>query len=132
MNYNIRPYKESDFETIHSWWIAAGECPPARGMMISNGTFVLEVDGVPALTQTVLLTQSKELCYLEGIAKNPEFKESLESLIPPLWETVFQYAKDRGYKNILGYCKVEKLKNKYQKLGLVKVMDNLSAFTREL
>lgn len=132
MNYLIRPYTHKDFEMIASWWTMQGESAPIFGMMVEDGTFVLEIDGIPALTQTVLLTQSKELCYLEGFCKNPEFKKiSLECYVPLLWDQVFSYAKNKGYKRILGYCKVDKLKNKYKRLGLIQVMDNLSGFTKE-
>lgn len=131
--YSIRAYKHSDFMTLRQWYVDSGVCPPEEGMLVEDGTFILEVEGIPALSQTVYLTQSKELCYLEGIIKNPAFKQvSLEALIPPLWDTIFSFAKDRGYKNILGYCVVDKLKDKYVRLGLTRSMDNLSAFTRSL
>lgn len=132
MNYNIRPYNHSDFSEIVSWWTHYGEPAPLEGMMTPNGSFVLELDGVSALTQTVLLTQSKELCYLEGFCKNPEFRNvSLESYIAPLWDEVFNYAKARGYKRILGYCKVPSLEKKYERLGLVKAGSQMSVFTKE-
>lgn len=131
--FNIRPYTLSDFDTIHSWWTAAKECPPVLGMMIPNGSFILELDSVPALSLTVFLTQSKEMAYIEGFIKNPLFKGvSLEEQGSALWQECFNYAKNRGYNRVLCLCQEPSLFSKYERFGMRKTANNLSSFVREL
>lgn len=133
MEFKIRPYRTSDFKEIHSWWNSANEVAPQEGMMIEDGTFVLEALGVPAITVTVYLTQSKQIAYIEGLIKNPLLKHiDLEPQTSLLMEYICDYARERGYTNLFAYCKVDKLKEKYKRYGLTQVLDNLSAFSRRL
>jgi hypothetical protein len=133
MTHNIRPYKHSDYENIVSWWLSYNECPPVFGMMVEDGTFVLQLNNVPALSLTVFLTQSKEISYLEGFIKNPVFKDiSLEDYDRLLWDHCFNYAKLRGYKRIVALCEEPKLFNKYKRLGMTEICSSLKSFTREL
>lgn len=129
---NIRNYKHSDFEDIVSWWEHYKEVPPVQGAMMEDSTFVLEINNISALSLTVLFTQSKEIAYIEGFIKNPLFKESLEKQGAELWNHCFDYAKAQGYKRVFCYCAAEPLKNKYERFGMTKSVDKLTAFGREL
>jgi hypothetical protein len=128
----IREYTPSDFSIISSWWTDQKECSPVEGMMIEDGTFILESDNVPALSLTVFKTQSKEMAYLEGFIKNPVFKRSLEKEAAALWEHCFQYAKNCGYKRLVCYCLVDKLVEKYKRFGMIQTTSNLNSFVRVL
>lgn len=133
MNYNIRPYSFSDFEMVYSWWTSAKECPPILGMMINDGSFILELNGVPALSLTVFLTQSKEISFIEGFIKNPEFRNTnLEEYGKILWNHCFNYAKDSGYNRIICYCLENKLIDKYKRFGMEQSASNLTSFVRIL
>lgn len=129
----IRPYKNSDYEMISSWWTAYNEPAPIRGAMIENGTFILEFKNVPALCLTTLLTQSFEVAYVAGFVKNPLFKEiPLEPEGQHLWNHCFSYAKDKGYKRVLCFSVVDKLTKKYEKFGMKKTYNSLTSFVKEL
>jgi len=133
MNYNIRSYQHSDFETLCSWYEGYNQPKPLEGMFCEDGTFILEVDNQPVISQSVLFTQSKQICFLELCIKNPKFKSiNLESILSLLWDHIFSYSRSKGYKNIFGYALEEKLKNKYVHMGLTRVSDNLSSFSRTL
>lgn len=133
MNFKIRPYVSNDFNEIVSWWTKQNECPPTPGMMIEDGTFVLEIENIPALSLTVFLTQSKEISYIEGFVKNPVFKGvSLEAFGSKLWEHCFQYAKEKGYNRIICYCIENKLKDKYARFGMTTTCSSLTSFVKEL
>jgi hypothetical protein len=132
MNPTIRSYKDADFDTIVSWWEDYKECPPLEGMMLSDGSFILELNKVPAMSLTVLLTQSKEISYIEGFIKNPLFKDiNLESYGKILWNHCFEYAKSRGYKRAICFSMEEKLFNKYERFGMTKTKPCIS-FVRVL
>ncbi len=128
---NIRPYSHADFDMISSWWTDARQCPPTRGSMVSNGSFILELGGTPALSLTVFLTQS-EIAYFEGFIKNPSFKSSLEDAGQALWDHCFSYAKSAGYSRVVCYCAQEKLVNKYKRFGMSEAASGLTSFVREL
>lgn len=128
----IRPYRQSDYGLIKSWWDAYKACPPLPGMMVEDGTFVLELNGTPALSLTVLGTQSKQIAYVEGYIKNPDFMNvSLEEYGSLLWNYCFEYAKKQGYARVFCYCLVDKLGEKYARYGMSKTAEHLSAFVRD-
>lgn len=129
--YKIRSYKKSDFNMIYSWWEQIGEPLPIEGVMIENGSFLLELDNVPALALTILLTQSKELAFIEGFIKNPIFKKSLEPYSQILWNHCLDYAKNLGYKRVLVLSDKEKLFSKYEHYGMIKTIP-MMCFVREL
>lgn len=133
MNYSIRSYKAADFNEISSWWKFYNEHPPLEGMMVEDGTFVLEVENVSALSLTAFCTQSKEIAYFEGFIKNPIFYGyNLSEQGQALWNHCFQYLKDKNYKRVICYCKVEALKDKYRSFGMSDNLSGLSSFCKEL
>jgi hypothetical protein len=131
MKFGIRPYQHSDFETICSWWEASHETAPIPGMMIEYGTFILEIDGAPSMSLTVLLTQSKEISFLEGFIAKPGIEKNLrQEASQCLVNHCYSFAHFKGYKNILCYSKVEKLSKRYESLGMTRSQSGLTGFYR--
>lgn len=128
---NIRSFKHEDFKMIESWWIDSGQCPPLSGMMTEDGTFILEINNIPSLSMTVFKTQSS-IAYFEGFIKNPNIKKNLHKEGQILWDHCFSYAKKNGYKQVICYCMVDKLKQKYISYGMNESAKNLSAFVKEI
>jgi hypothetical protein len=118
MEYLIRPYNNHDFTELNKWWKSTYNTDLPKDLM-TNGSFILEINKVPALTLTVLKTQTKELSYLASFMKNPEFKKtSLETY--------------GHYKRIICLAEVEQLKSKYERFGMKKTSNNIATFYREL
>jgi hypothetical protein len=133
MNIDIVSYNNEYFETISQWWKDSCGTEPVEGMMIENGTFILMINKVPALCVTVLLTQSKQMAYIFGFVKNPLFKGiNLEPYGKVLWDYCADFAKAHGYKRLLCFADNPKLKEKYERFGFTKTLDNLSSFVREI
>lgn len=133
MSIHIRPFKNEEFETIQKWYLDAHVLPPLPGMLIEDGTFILELNQVPALSQTVLLPQSKVVAYLEYMIKNPIFKkQNLEEIMPLFRDYLENYAKERGYQYFLTYGNHEKLNEKYKRLGFIPSLQNLTAFYKRI
>lgn len=128
---NIKPYNKSDFKEIASWWKESTGQSPLEDMLVEDGTFILEIDNVPALCLTVLLTQSRHMAYLFSFIKNPIFKENLEEYGQQLWNYCFEYAKSKGYSRVLCFSDNKKLSEKYIRFGMSKTAD-VSAFLRIL
>jgi len=127
----IRPYKHSDYATIASWWEAFGEIGPQEGMMIEDGTFVLEIDEKLALSLTVFKTQST-IGYLEGYISDPELdKVARRKNGEELWNHCFNWARWQGIKVLICYNKpifVER----YEALGMTKSIGNLTSMFKTL
>jgi hypothetical protein len=132
--FNIRSFDNGDFEMIASWWTARGELPPLPGMMVEDGTFVLEYDGEPIMSLTVFLTQSRELSYIEGYICRPGVsKEVSHEGGQMLWNHAYWWATTAGSKRVLCYTNKEKLVERYQDLGMTKSpVNQLSCLYREL
>ncbi len=129
----IRPYKAADFDVIHAWWIQSGQNPPSPGCMIEDGTFVAEINGEPALSLTVLKTQSKQIALFEGYIAKPGLEKGLRNEAgAQLWERCYQYALEHGYRNAIVYSGKPQLTARYEKLGMTRSLEGLSALYRRL
>ncbi len=127
---NIRPYEHADYELICSWWIESKEHAPERGMMVTDGTFVLECEGRAVMSLTVLLTQST-IAYFEGYIADPNFSRGAR-LGALLWAYCYRFARSRGAKQVVIFAGKEKLVKRYQALGVTPVLSGLTALTRSL
>jgi|SRR6478735_2608065 len=133
MNISIRAYQHTDFEEICKWWVGHHELPPIQGMMIENGTFILENDHQPVMTLTAFMTQSKEVSYIEGYCAKPGLDSALRrTLGEMIWEHCFQFLRSNGFKRALAFTDKPELVNRYKKFGMIKNMDGLSSLGREL
>jgi len=131
--FNVRKFKQTDFEMLHNWWKIQDEFPPTREMLPEESTFICEFNEIPMVSITVYLTNSKEFCMLDNFIGNPDVPKDLRkeasSLIIAYSE---QFAKDLGYKSILCMSLKEKLSNYYQSFGYIKRLTNVSTFNKEL
>ena len=126
----IRNYSPSDYQMLCDWWKIYCEPAPYPACMPEESSFVLEINNVPAYALTVLLTNSKEYAYLENFVGNPLInnKEGAQMIA----NYAYSFAKDKGYKRVIAFCYKDKLKKRYEELGVIKTLDNLSSFVRSL
>lgn len=128
---NIRLFNKNDYETIKMWWYKAHEIPPTLEMLPEDSTFILELDNKPKVSLTVYLTNSKHLAYLENFAKDPELEDS-KQYTELLAKHVEKFAKEQGYKVLACLAYKDKLKKRYEDLGYINTLNNLSSFIKEL
>lgn len=132
MKHSIRPYNNKDFAAISDWYaISTGQRPP-EGLLVEDGTFVVEIENMPILSWTVFKTQSKELCYLECFIKNPKMTVSLETYGQLLFDHCANYARDCGFKRMVGLTHIPQLTKKCERFGMVRTLDNVSILNKEL
>lgn len=133
MKSTIRPYSNKDFSVIKDWWLDATKVGPTEDMLAEDGTFILELNGFPALCLTVLTTQVKGMAYIFSFIKNPLFKKvQLENYGQMLWDHCFEYAKNKGYTKVICFSDNEKLQKKYERFGMSVTGTNLAALVKEL
>lgn len=130
----IRSYKNSDYEMICDWWDMQYQQGPLPGMMSEHGTFILEHNNEPFMSLTVFKTQTN-IGYIEGyicditreisIEKRREYGQNI-------WNHCYQWAKENGIQYLVTYTDKEALVNRYEKLGMTKVMNNLTSLSKDL
>jgi hypothetical protein len=132
-NILIRSFQDEDFELICSWWKAWNEVPPLPGMMISDGTFVLEYEDKPVMTLTAFKTQSKEIAYFEGYCRCPKLDTLVSNQLGViLWNHGYKYLKDNGFKRAIALTDKLALRNRYLELGMDWNLSNLYSLGKVL
>ena len=119
MKLNIRPLKESDWDTLQKWWEQWPDwVAPTKDFLPNNGTsgFMVEKNNNPIIAGFVYLTNSKT-ALLEWIISDPDYreedrKEALELLI----NTSEMYCKELDYKYMFSVCRSKKLIETHRKL----------------
>jgi N-acetylglutamate synthase-like GNAT family acetyltransferase len=123
----IRKFEDKDFDEVSSW-LNIKVLPE----MFSDSTFVLEEDNKLLFCLTIYFTNSKDLCLIENFAGNPKYKEERKKYSQYLWLYLEKMAKEMGYKNIMVLSQVEKLTEKYEQFGYIKVMSNVDVLGKVL
>lgn len=128
----IRSYDPIDFEVIQSWWKEQDQVPPLKGMMVEDGTFVLEYSGEPVMTLTAFRTQSLEVCYFEGYCAKPGLDRKLRNHLGKiLWNHCYSYLKKNGAKRVTAFTEKKRLAQRYEDLGMMPTLKGLYALTKE-
>lgn len=129
---NIRNFKKSDFEMIKTWWNEAQEMPPTLEMLPEDTTFILEVNNEPQVCITVYLTNTNYVAYLENFVKNPNLKENSKQHTEALVKYAEEFCKDKGFKVLVCLSYKKKLETRYQDLGYINTLNNISSFVKEV
>ena len=129
----IRPYKQSDWETVLSWWKASGEMPPFENMMPLASSFVAEIDGKPALAVAIYLTNTKAAAYVENFIGNPDMKGSdRRQAARELSDHLAKFAKERGYQCLFCMSEKDVLHKRYFELGFHPTLSGVTTFVRPI
>lgn len=132
MQYTIRQYKDSDYSMIKEWWTSQNEVAPTEDM-IPKSSFVLEVDSEPVVSLSLFLTNVPGMCFFENFVGNPLKKgEIRKECGKAIMCHVADVAKKMGYKRIVCYSHKEKVKKRYEDMGMIRTVNNLSSFVKEL
>ena len=126
----VRPYLPTDYDLIHSWWIASGEVPPQKDMMLLDSSFVLEDEGRPVMTITVYLTNTPAFAMVENLVKAPGYKN--KKAVAYAFRYAEEFAKRMGYKRTVCFGFKEKLTNLYTSLGYSPALTGLTSLFKEL
>ena len=126
----IRQFTNSDYSILKSWWEKHKEPHPTLEYL-PESTFILEDNGVPVYSISVILTNNP-LCYLEYFNSNPDHTENRKELSQRLFDYAIDFAKSKGHKFVATLAYREKVKNRVVELGMQRTFDNLSSFVKEL
>lgn len=126
----IRLYTPQDYEMLKEWWVEANEPPPPESL-IPETAYILEDRGTPVMSLALYLTNCKVIGYLECFIKNPMYYDS-HVAADKLIRYVENEAKKHGCQVLVGLTYQDKLKKRYQDLGYVNTVNNLSSFARKI
>jgi hypothetical protein len=119
MELKVRELKESDWETMCSWWKWWRWPEMNRDLLPLNGLGGLMVykGDIPIIAGFLYLTNSKG-ALLDWIVSNPEYKErDRAEAIKLLIDSCEQVAKINGYNIIFSFTRSKSLINIHEKLG---------------
>ena len=119
MELNLRALKESDWETLSSWW-KWWRWPEVNKSMLPlegiGGLMVCKGD-VPIAAGFLYLSNSK-VAWLDWIVSNPEYKETdRKTALSLLIKGLENVAKNEGYDIIISITRSESLINIHESLG---------------
>ena len=118
MQLNIRKLKESDWDTLCSWWDEWPEWQnPPRDFLPDNGTGGLMVEkDVPIVAGFIYYTNSKA-ALLEGIISNPNYREAdRKQAIALLINAAEEVCKANGIKYMFSIGRNKSLINIHEEL----------------
>jgi len=131
--YHIRTYTKEDYGMILSWWGAANKHCPPESMLSEDSTYIFEIDGVPALSVTAYLTNSKGLAILEHFVGNPELKGVDRRNASVFFiNLVYDTLNALGYEYVLGFATNDKLVKRYEELGMSQLSSNITSMIKVL
>ncbi len=119
MQLNIRKLKESDWDTLCSWWDEWPEWQsPPRDFLPDNGAGGLMVEkDVPIVAGFIYYTNSKA-ALLEGIISNPNYREAdRKDAVELLINAAEKVCKANGVKYMFSIGRNKSLINTHKELG---------------
>ncbi len=119
MQLNIRKLKESDWDTLCSWWDEWPEWQsPPRDFLPDNGAGGLMVEkDVPIVAGFIYYTNSKA-ALLEGIISNPNYREAdRKQAIALLINAAEEVCKANGIKYMFSIGRNKSLIKTHEELG---------------
>jgi hypothetical protein len=131
--FTVRTYKTTDYEMLAKWFIYALEHIPVKTAYTEDSTFIVEYNGDPIASACLYLTNCKEHCYLEHFVASPEFKANpiRKEATMHLLEYIAKFAKDNGYKRVVGIGYKDGVKKRIREWGFRHTAD-VSVFVKEL
>lgn len=113
---------------LTKWCQAYDEVAPIAST-ISPLSYILEVDGVPALFISVITT-NVSWAYLENYCGNPEFKGVRQEAVQHFIKHLQATAKEHGHDALVTFSYKPKLSKAFEAYGFTKVVDGLTAFCK--
>ena len=117
--YIYRPIEEKDLDIIDSWWVGWNEKPIQRDLLPDNGYggLVVELNGNIIAATYIYLTNSN-MAHFDYLVSDPNHKGS-PRWMKPLFEKLFQIAKNAGYREVWGLSRVRGVARAFKRYGCV-------------
>lgn len=121
MELKVRELRESDWDTMCSWWKWWRWPEVSKDMLPMNGCGGLMVykDDTPIAAGFLYLSNSK-VVWLDWIVSNPEYRDSdRKDSLKLLIDSLEQVAKQQGYSIVISIARNKSLINIHEELNYV-------------
>lgn len=129
--HSIRSYQDRDHEMLTSWWHEARETAPGKSLMPAT-SWILEIEGIPALSISLITTNVKGLCYLENFIGNPNLPSLRKGCSQIIVDHAINEAKKLGFERVICFSYKDKVGKHYEKLGMTPTLSGLSSYVKEI
>ncbi len=121
MELKVRELKESDWDTLVSWWLSWEEWQihPAKEMLPMNGIggLIVECENIPITAGFLYLTNSK-IAWMEWIISDKNYREkNKKEAIELLINSLEKVAKNTGAEMIFSVTQNKSLLKMHENLG---------------
>lgn len=133
MTFTVRGYTSSDYPMLSAWWGQSNMPTPPEDAIPEASTLIVEIDGIPAISCSLVTTNIKTYCYMDFLIGNPELQGQARKEATTLVVSCLEsFAKAEGFKSILCFSTKPSLTKYYESLGYVKTHSGLTSHIREL
>lgn len=131
--YHVRPYSESDLPILQSWWRITRNLLFPGSLMPATSSYVLEIDGQPALAGSMYYSNSENFCMIDNLIGNPELSGAERRRGTWIFlQCAEELAHSRGYNKLFCMTSQQGLTDYYRHLGFQVTCQNVTTFTKEL
>lgn len=132
MDFAIRNYKSSDFELVNSWWKKIGKTS-SFNVYPEESSYILEYKDKPLLCASLYLLNSPIAAMLENVICDFEYEvPNRKELVKEFVNHLEVLTKSKGYQNLILLVYEDKLKDRWEDLGFIRISNNISGFCKPL
>lgn len=128
---NIRPYNNSDYAKVGSWWVVQTGEVPSYDVYNEKWSWIAENEHGLIACASLILTNSPEVAHFDGIIGNPEAANRKE-YVQMFLNELENKAKEAGYKKIYTMAENNKMKKYYQDKKFNVIKDGLCLLGKDL
>jgi len=122
---------DKDYSDVCSWWEQQASFVVPRPMLSTTG-FIVEHDSDKLLAGWLYHTNSN-VAMFEFLVGNPKFVGKIRSeALTSFFDTLFKYADMQNIKNIISTTSHPKVPAMLERVGFVKVNENVTNFMRSV
>lgn len=130
--FNVRFFRPSEYLLIRSWWTLRKMVPPELDMMPEESTFVLEVEGKPVASLSVIMTNTGT-AWVDNFITDPESSFEARQLGMELgWQEVLRFVKKHGYVRLFAMSVNPRTMKRYEHFGFKKTLESVTTLVREV
>ena len=130
--FNTRPFKLSEYPLIKSWWTLRKMVPPLLDMMPEESTFVLDVEGKPVASLSLILTNTGT-AWLDNFITDPESDADIRKIGMDLaWQEILTFLKRENYSRLFAMSVNVNTKKRYEEFGFKQTLQGVTTMTMEI
>ena len=130
--FSTRLFRLSEYPLIKSWWTIRKMVPPLLDMMPEESTFVLDVEGKPVASLSLILTNTGT-AWLDNFITDPESDADIRKIGMDLaWQEILTFLKRENYSRLFAMSVNVNTKKRYEEFGFKQTLQGVTTMTMEI